>query len=205
MITSIIFDLGNVLINWKPAEYLENNGFEEPEKSLILDNVFHSREWLMLDNGDITTSEAIKLIGAKSTLPESKIRGVFDLRLKIISPVNPNTNLLPELKKRGYGLYFLSNFPDDIFDEVKNKYEFFRYFNGGEISARLKASKPDEKIFRLFLSKYSLSPGECIFIDDSDANAGAAEKTGMKAIHLERPELLKVKLEKALGIKLTEN
>ncbi|MGB4291530.1 MAG: HAD family phosphatase [Bacteroidales bacterium] len=202
MIKAIIFDLGNVLINWKPADYLKNAGYKDTEISLILKDVFQSEEWLKLDNGDITTTQAIKILAKKSTLSESEIRAIFDLRLKIISPIHNNTKLLPELKKRGYRLYYLSNFPDDIFDEVKNKYDFFMFFNGGEISARLNASKPDKRIFRIFLDKYMLKPEESLFIDDSDINAGAAEKLGIKAIHLDRPEVLKEKLEEALGIKL---
>jgi len=200
MITSIIFDLGNVLLNWKPAEYLDKNGFNDPEKSLILSDIFNSPEWLKIDNGDITVEVAIKSISSKSSLSEDKIRAVFDLRLKIIFPLHQNTDLLPELKKRGYRLYYLSNFPDDIFDEVIRKYDFFKYFDGGKISARLKVSKPDEKIFRKFLSAYSLVPSECLFIDDSDINAGSAEKLGMKTIQLETPGMLKSGLEKALGI-----
>lgn len=202
MIKAIIFDLGNVLINWKPADYLKNAGYKDAEVSLILKDVFHSEEWLKLDNGDITTPQAIKIIAKKSTLSESEIRAIFDLRLKIISPIHNNAKLLPELKKRGYRLYYLSNFPDDIFDEVKNKYNFFMFFDGGEISARLNASKPDKRIFRIFLDKYILKPEESLFIDDSDINAGAAEKLGIKAIHLDSPEVLKEKLEEALGIKL---
>ncbi|HOK25238.1 MAG TPA: HAD family phosphatase [Bacteroidales bacterium] len=202
MIKAIIFDLGNVLINWKPADYLKNAGYKDTEISLILKDVFHSEEWLKLDNGDITTPQAIKIIAKKSTLSESEIRAIFDLRLKIISPIHNNAKLLPELKKRGYRLYYLSNFPDDIFDEVKNKYNFFMFFDGGEISARLNASKPDKRIFRIFLDKYMLKPEESLFIDDSDINAGAAEKLGIKAIHLDSPEVLKEKLEEALGIKL---
>ncbi|HPC98728.1 MAG TPA: HAD family phosphatase [Bacteroidales bacterium] len=205
MITSIIFDLGNVLLNWKPAEYLEQNGFTDPGKSLILSDIFNSPEWLKIDNGDLTVEEAIKIISDRSPLSEDKIRTVFDLRLKIIFPLHPNTDLLPELKKRGYRLYYLSNFPDDIFDEVQKKYCFFQYFDGGKISARLRASKPDEKIFRIFLSAYSLLPSECLFIDDSDVNAGAAEKLGIKTIHLKTPGMLKSALEKSLGITLDIN
>ncbi|MGQ9619981.1 MAG: HAD-IA family hydrolase [Bacteroidales bacterium] len=201
-ISSIIFDLGNVLINWKPGEFLKNNGYPESLRVMILNDIFISKEWQMLDNGDITCEEAVKMIAGKSLLTENQIRAVFNSRLKIISPITCNTNLLPELKKMGYKLYYLSNFPDDIFDTVRSQYGFFNYFDGGEISARLKASKPDKKIFSLLLSKYTLNPDECLFIDDSDINASSAEECGMKVIHLLKPELLKLQLEEKLDIKL---
>jgi len=41
MIKNIIFDLGNVLINWKPAEFLENAGYNDPIKSQIVNYIFN--------------------------------------------------------------------------------------------------------------------------------------------------------------------
>ncbi len=75
-------------------------------------------------------------------------------------PLDDNVRLLPALKKHGFSLYYLSNFPLDIFEEIKNDYFFFRYFNGGIISSEVKLSKPDVRIFKYIQNEYSLSPGE---------------------------------------------
>ena len=202
MISTIIFDLGNVLLNWKPEEYFDKNGYDKAHKEIIINEIFKSNEWLQLDNGDFTLDEAVERIAAKSCLNNEEIRAVFDLRTRILFPLGCNTILLPGLKKQGFKLYFLSNFPDDIFDEIHNKYDFFRHFDGGEISARIKASKPDEKIFRIFLKKHDLRPENCLFIDDSHKNAHSAESLGMKVIHLEEPDMLKSQLEKVLCLRL---
>lgn len=199
MITTIIFDLGNVLLNWKPAEYLDKNGFDSLKKEIILNDVFKSREWMELDNGDITLDEAINSIGSKSALKTEEIRAVFNLRTEIIFPLTPNTRLLPVLKKQGFRLYYLSNFPDDIFDEIYNKYDFFSFFDGGEISARLGVSKPDPRIFRILMEKYSLQPEECLFIDDIHHNTNSAEALGIRAIHLQDPDMLMSEIESILG------
>ena len=68
----------------------------------------------------------------------------------------------------------------DIFDEVKNGYYFFKYFDGGIISAEVKCSKPDVRIFRIFLEKYNLVSEECLYIDDIAINVQAAESCEMK-------------------------
>ena len=85
-------------------------------------------------------------------------------------PLDQNVRLLPGLKKRGFRLYFLSNFPLDIFEEVKTGYYFFKYFDGGIISAEAKSSKPDTRIYEILMEKYSLFPEECLFIDDIEIN-----------------------------------
>jgi FMN phosphatase YigB (HAD superfamily) len=106
--------------------------------------------------------------------------------------------LLPALKEQGFKLYYLSNFPDDIFDEVYNQYDFFKYFDGGIISSRVNASKPNRKIFEIFLGKYSLSADECLYLDDSELNVKAAGSVGMAGLHIQNPEDLRKQIEKAL-------
>ena len=143
MIKNIIFDLGNVLISFKPSEYFDKNKYPETIKTKILTDIFGSKEWLMLDNGEITTPEAIDAIALKSSLNREEIAHIFNLRTDLMFPLDTNIRLLPGLKKRGFSLYYLSNFPLDIFDEISTGYYFFKYFDGGIISSEVKFSKPD--------------------------------------------------------------
>jgi putative hydrolase of the HAD superfamily len=182
MIKNLVFDLGNVLISFRPSEYFDKKGYPENIKNKILTDIFGSREWHMLDNGDINTAQAIDAIASKSTLNREEISHIFNLRTELIFPLDQNVRLLPGLKKQGFRLYFLSNFPMDLFEEVKTGYYFFKYFDGGVISAEAKASKPDKRIYEILLEKYSLLSDECLFIDDLEENVMAARETGMKGL-----------------------
>jgi FMN phosphatase YigB (HAD superfamily) len=108
-------------------------------------------------------------------------------------------SLLPELKKQGLRLYFLSNFPGDIFEEIRSGYYFFKYFDGGIISAEVKHSKPDIRIYRALIDKYSLIPEESLFIDDIEVNVMAAEETGMKGFITYGKIGMKNEIEKILN------
>jgi FMN phosphatase YigB (HAD superfamily) len=180
MIRNIIFDLGNVLISFRPAEYLKKNGYPEDKCRIILSDIFQSSEWLRVDNGDITVGEAIKLISLRSCLKREEIAFIFKKRIEIMFPLEDSVRIIPELKEQGLRVYYLSNFPGDIFDEIRNKYSFFKYFDGGIISAEVRCSKPDSEIFRIFLEKYSLDPKESLFVDDIEVNLKSAELLGMK-------------------------
>jgi len=114
-------------------------------------------------------------------------------------PLDLNVKLLPELKKRGFKLYFLSNFPIDIFEEIKTGYYFFKYFDGGIISSEVKLSKPDKRIFETLLQKYSLTAEESLFIDDLDINVKSAINTGMKGLVTFGSEEISKELESALS------
>ena len=183
MIKNIVFDLGNVLISFKPKEYLENKGYPEELKEKILADIFHSPEWLALDNGDITINEAIDIIAMRSELNKNDIAKIFDLRTDIMFPLEHNVKLLSKLKQEGYKLYYLSNFMSDVFPEIQSSYPFFSLFDGGIISSHVKVSKPDETIYRLLIDKYSLIAGESLFLDDLEINVKSAEKVGMKSLH----------------------
>lgn len=179
MIRNIVFDLGNVLISFKPSEYLVKKNYPEKIRNTILTDIFGSIEWLRLDNGDITTEEAINSISEKSTLEKPEITRIFNTRTEIFYPIDNNIKILPELKERGFKLYYLSNFPADIYNDVKNAYSLFKFFDGGIVSGTVNISKPDIRIFHIFLEKFKLNPEECLYIDDTEKNVKSAVMTGM--------------------------
>ncbi len=199
MIKNIVFDLGNVLLSFVPSEYLIKKNYPAKIRNTILRDIFQSTEWKMLDNGDITVPEAIESIAAKSSLKREEIDYVFNFRSDIMFPLDDNARLLPELRKQGYKLYYLSNFPLDIFEEIKNDFYFFRHFDGGIISAEVRISKPDIRFYEYLIGKYSLNPSESLFIDDIEENVRAAGKAGMKAMFTNGSLNIAEQLEKTLA------
>ena len=178
MIRNVIFDLGNVLISFSPSDYLEKNKYPENKRKAILADIFRSQEWLLLDNGDISPERAIESIAGRSSLSRQEIALILDKRTDIMFPLADNVKIVPELKKQGFRLYYLSNFPADIFPEVKRSYSFFKYFDGGLISAEVRCSKPGSRIFEILIEKYGLVPQECLYVDDLEINVKSAETIG---------------------------
>lgn len=194
MIKNFVFDLGNVLLSWKPGDFLIKSGYNKEEAGYILKSVFRSPAWFSLDNGDITLEEAVDEMAANSSLGRVKIESLLELCSSIIFPLIENIKVLPALKKQGFKLYYLSNFPLGFFYEIKGRYDFFDIFDGGIISAEARASKPYPEIYRSFLDLYGLIPEECLYIDDIFVNVKAAEEIGMKVIHLSETDCLEIKL-----------
>src|SRR5512135_2980785 len=120
MIRNVIFDLGNVLISFSPADYLKKKNYPEHIRNIIMNDIFHSEEWRKLDEGIISVGEAIESISARSALNREEIALIFNLRIDIMFPLDENVRLLPGLKKRGFSLYYLSNFHLDTFETVSN-------------------------------------------------------------------------------------
>jgi FMN phosphatase YigB (HAD superfamily) len=154
----------------------------------------------MLDKGEISVLEAIDDIASRSSLKKEEIAHVFNLRTNLMFPLDQNVKLLPGLKKQGFRLYYLSNFPKDIFDEIKTGYYFFKYFDGGIISSEVHITKPHPRIYEILLEKYALVAEECLFIDDLKPNITAAELLGMKGLVTFGSEEISGALREALNM-----
>lgn len=61
MIKNIIFDLGNVIINYNQKKIINNFTEKEEEIKYIYDEIFHAPEWTLMDLGDITNDEFFSL------------------------------------------------------------------------------------------------------------------------------------------------
>ena len=89
--------------------------------------------------------------------------------------------LVKQLKDIGYKVYLLSN-TSKVFYKFKELFPVVKHFDGTFISADYGVLKPDKEIFRLFCEKFSLSPSESVFIDDSQANIKSSVQEGFTGI-----------------------
>lgn len=194
MIKNIIFDLGNVLIGFKPEEFINKN-IKEEYREKFFNVVFKGQEWADLDRGVLEYSDAVKIFSERVPECSSEIKKLFDnYILDVLEPIEKNIEIMKSLKGK-YKLYILSNFHYPAFDYIFKNWEFFKYFDGKVVSGHCKLLKPEKEIYELLCSIYSLKPNECVFIDDTKANIEAAEEFGINGIHLTDTNILEEKLK----------
>lgn len=196
---NIIFDLGNVLLDFNPKKYFEKK-IDKKTIEAIQEIVFESKEWLMLDKGIITEKNVIEVLCGRRPEHEEAIRFVFKEWYDVLQPIEKNIKILRKLKEKGYKLYFLSNFHTLAFEKVNERYDFFELFDGGIVSCKVNLLKPEKKIYETLLETYGLEPKECVFIDDTKKNVDTAEALGITGIWLEKQDKLEHELE-IVGIK----
>jgi HAD superfamily hydrolase (TIGR01509 family) len=197
-IRNIVFDLGNVLISYNPEDFHLKKGDSAEDTELFISDVYRSPEWQLIDKGEMTVEEAILSIATRSTLTAPEIARIFKLREELLFAIDQNTSLLKRLKKARFGLYYISNFPHDMFDVLSKKYDFFRFFDGGIYSASVKVLKPDPEIYRRLIKDYQLNASESLFIDDLQKNIDSAGREGFLTLHLTQAEKLEQELRALL-------
>ena len=159
MYKNIIFDLGNVLLDFNPREYLKSKISDEKLEE-VFKAIFSSEEWVMLDRGTITEKEAINNIINRNSTYINEINLAFDNWYDLLKPIEETVEILMSLKENGYKIYYLSNFHELAFGEVTKKNKFFELFDGGVVSYVEKLIKPEEDIYKLILERYKLNPNE---------------------------------------------
>jgi putative hydrolase of the HAD superfamily len=195
MIKNIIFDLGNVLLEFSPLNFLKINISDENEIEELYENVFRSKEWIELDRGTITDEEAIEAMCGR--IPNRREQVIYYMKNwhNILKPMEETINILREVKQKGYKTFVLSNFHYSAYKKVLNMYSFFDYFDGGIISSEVKLIKPGYDIYNLLSCNNSILPNESLFIDDMSENINSAKALGFNTIQFISTEDLKEKMK----------
>jgi len=182
MIKNIIFDLGNVLIKFKPNEFLLRFTRDKEYIDQFVSKITRSKIWLELDRGTNSLENARTIFLSKYPQEKDFIKLFFDQWMDMLTPIEENIEILEELKELGFKMYILSNYIIEAFSYVSSKYSFFSLFDGQIISGVENLIKPEKAIYKLLLSRYNLVPEESLFIDDILFFLKPAKKLGMKTI-----------------------
>jgi glucose-1-phosphatase len=198
-IKAVIFDLGNVLVNYdveKAARrFSAAAGLSTRE---IWKRFFLSRFEQAYTRGELSTREFYRI--ACKTLGVSIPRAAFRHYWNDIFWENPGMERLLVRIKRHYPLYLISNTNALHFTHLKKHFKLLRHFDRKFPSHEVGARKPCLNIYRRVLKKIKLRPEETVFIDDMKSFVEGARKAGMHAVHFKgRPAL--VKTLRKLGIR----
>lgn len=181
-IKNIIFDVGMVLIDFCWEKHCRNLGFSDEVIKVFDEKMIHSDYWDMLDEGTITTQDAIA--GFNKEMPQYKeeLERFWASQEGFVEEYAYSAPLIKKLQEMGYHVYLLSNYPLDMYKLHWPTFTFFPLVDGYVVSAPERIKKPDLAIYELLLERYGLKAGECIFIDDRQENVDAAIQAGMEGI-----------------------
>ena len=168
MVKNIIFDLGNVIINYNQEKIIKRYTLEKDEHDYIIKEIFKSPEWQLMDLGEISNPGAADNINKRNGYKYKELTDNFLDNWYKEQNINEDiVNIAKKLHEKGYKIYVLSNMASPTFDFFK-VHEFFSICDGIIVSAHEHIKKPDRKIFETLLSRYDLKAEECVFIDDDD-------------------------------------
>lgn len=188
MITTIIFDIGNVLAGFAWKEYFQGFGYSKETLGRIAAATVESGVWKEYDRGFLTDDALMDAFIANDRGIEKELREALGNIRGMLVKYDYAIPWVKELKEKGYRVLVLSNFASCAFRDCQDVLGFMEYVDGGILSFREKLVKPQPEIYRLLIDRYGLIPEECVFLDDTKENLTAAEKFGIRTIHFKSRE-----------------
>ena len=184
MYKAIIFDLGNVLVQfdferWRRAlEGFCPYGAVEIRRRIAATDLVERFETGLIEPPDFV----------------AEISRILDLHMdyadfcKLWSSIFTDP-LIPEAMLEGlaarYRLVLLSNTNAIHFEMIRESYHFLRHFHHSILSYEVHAMKPRREIFQAALECCGCRPEECFYTDDIAAYVEAARRLGLDAVQFE--------------------
>ena len=197
MITTVILDIGRVLIDFDYEPYVRELFNDDTVAEKVLKAVWGTGFWSELDYGRDKEEVISEILSAEPGY-EREIRLTVENIGRCMGMRPYAIPWIKELKGRGYRVLYLSNYSKHVMQARPDVLDFLPYTDGGVFSCDVGVIKPDPAIFGILCEKYGLTPGQCVFIDDNGDNIEAARVFGMRAVLFTDYETAKVELEKEL-------
>ena len=199
MIRNMVFDIGNVLMDFRWKEYMRSLfGEDETLIQTINEGIWHNGCWAAMDKGEMDGAATLRSAVAFAPQYEKEIKLTLDSVAHAFHKFKYSIPWIQELKRMGLNVYYLSNYSAFSVAANPDVLDFIPYMDGGVFSFEVKAVKPEPEIYRSLCDKYGLKPEECLFTDDVPANVKGAQACGFQGIVFEGYEKTYPVIMKAL-------
>ncbi len=186
-IEAVIFDIGNVLIEWQPERYYDRVIGRDRREQLFATVDLHGMNE-RLDMGEGFRDVIYETADAYPDFRD-EIRRWHDNWIELAHPVIPHSvKLLRVLRAKGVPVFALTNFGVESYAYAQTQFDFLNEFDHEYVSGQMKVTKPSPQIFAMVEEHSGLPPEALLFADDRAANITAARVRGWHAHLFENPQ-----------------
>ncbi|WBL32734.1 HAD family phosphatase [Sinirhodobacter sp. HNIBRBA609] len=186
MVEAVIFDIGNVLIEWQPERYYDKIMPRAEREAMFAEVDLHGMNDIIDRGGSFR--ETIYDWAERYPQWRDKIRLWHDDWIEMAAPVIPRSlRLMQALQARGVPVFSLTNFGIGSFDYACTHYPFLRDFDRPFISGHMGVIKPEARIYEMVEQASGMAGAQLLFTDDRADNIAAAHLRGWKTHLFEGP------------------
>ena len=185
---NIVFDFGNVLVEWNPARLIQHHYTAPDGKAqfadALADTLINHQDWLDFDLGLIDSHELAKRSGRRLGMNAAGLRAFVDRIPHVLPLFEPTIALMCELADGLHGAHrvvYLSNMPPAFATVLEARCPWISRFEDGIFSGRVNLAKPDTAIYAAAEAQLNLDPANTLFLDDSPRNVRAARGRGWRS------------------------
>ena len=194
MIKTIIFDLGNVIVNVDKSKFRMFSRYSNKSVKQITKCIEESTLMKSFERGELSEEDYYKKVSKELNL-KMDFEKFKSISCGIFSPRKDVEKLIRKLKKR-FRLVLLSNTDAIHFEFIKKNYKILNAFDDYVLSYKEGCRKPNPLIFLKAIKKAKTSPFNCLYFDDISEFVLAARMLGIKAFQYKNFEKLRSDLKR---------
>ncbi|MFD3190746.1 HAD family hydrolase [Sedimentitalea sp. HM32M-2] len=184
---AVVFDIGNVLIEWQPERFYDRVIGAERRRAMFATVDLHG----MNDRVDKGGHFRDTIYATAEAYPDwrAEIRMWHDRWIELAQPrISRSVRLLHALRRKSVPVFSLTNFGIQSFDFAATHYPFLHDFDRQYISGHLKVIKPDPRIYEIVETDCGIDPGALLFTDDRADNIAIAADRGWQTHLFDGPQ-----------------
>ncbi|WP_316742103.1 HAD family phosphatase [Pedobacter antarcticus] len=193
-IKNIIFDFGDVLLDWNPRYLYEKHFEDKNEMNYFLENICN-HDWNREQDRGRPFAEAVQILQRQFPEYQEKIAMYDDCWATMLRSDIPETVEILNSVSKTHNIFGLTNWSAEKIKVAYERFDFLKQFDGIVVSGEEKLVKPDHRIYYILLQRFGIKAQESLFIDDNPANVKAAQELGIYAIQFTTPQSLKEELK----------
>jgi len=176
-IQAVLFDIGNVLIEWQPERFYDAQIGEERRRAMFSEVDLHGMNDL-IDRGH-NFRDTIYDWAQNYPQWQLEIQMWHDNWLQLATPQIPHSvRLMRALKARDTPVFILSNIGVQTWDIACEAYPYLTEFDRAYVSGHMQVIKPEPDIYAQVEADCGLPPESLIFADDRQDNLDTAAARG---------------------------
>lgn len=191
---NVIFDFGNVLVQWHPEKVYAEHFGDEARAWWFLRHVCDAAWRNRIDAGESTAACIEELKAQQPEYAEAIELYRSRWREMLTDEVPGMREVINDLRNSGHEIYGLTNWSMETFPAARERFDILQMIDRYVVSGAEGLVKPDARLFRVLLDRYHLQAEECVFVDDNPDNVAAACRMGMHGIHFIGADDLRQKL-----------
>ncbi len=200
MIKNVVFDIGNVVTRWDPQLICSRTFGEDRATPEFSSGIFRHDIWRSLNRGELTEDEAKQAFHESHDHSHEELTAMFFHVKDTQDLVEGTVDLMERLIAAEFRLFALTDNVKEIESYLRERYDFWRHFDGVVNSAHVGCLKPGREIFNHLLDGFGLTPEHTVFMDDMPHNVDGARAMNMYAIQFKTAEQTEGEL-RALGLR----
>jgi 2-haloacid dehalogenase len=195
-IKAIIWDLGNVLVDWNPRYVFDRLIEDESRRAYFFENIC-TMDWNENQDAGYPIAQATQDLVSRHPDWKEYIEAYYGRWEEMLGgPIEGTVALFRRIRAEGkYKFYALTNWSHELFPTALRLYNFLHLFDGRVVSGEERMRKPDPRFYNILLDRYGLKPDEALFIDDNARNVRAAEELGIRSVLFQSPAQLETALK----------